>query len=80
MDRLLEEKNGSNEDRIAGNVSSDASNSITALLQSSQFIDMMTKSLLPLIVDGVKESLSAQAKSTNTEQTRITGNFASSTS
>ena len=82
MDRLLEQKNGSkcsNEDGITGNVSSDASNSITALPQSSQFIDM-TKNLLPSIVDDEKESLSAQAGSPNTEQTRITGNFAGSTS
>ena len=62
MDYRLEEKEDYDKEDDSGNCLPDLSPSIISSLQSPEFIDMITKNLLPTIVDGVKQSLSAHAK------------------
>jgi hypothetical protein len=77
MDLTIQEEKGSSDADDTGNLVPD---SITSLLLNPQFINMMKESLLPSLVDGVKQSFSAHAELTNSEQITFTGNSAGSTS
>ena len=72
MDYRLEEKEDYDKEDDSGNCLPDLSPSIISSLQSPEFIDMITKNLLPTIVDGVKQSLSAHTEVTVSGKTSNT--------
>ncbi len=59
----LEEKNGSTEQENPGNPLPSSVASPASVFQNPEFISMMSKALLPTIVDGVKHSLTSPAHS-----------------
>ncbi|CAB4018132.1 Hypothetical predicted protein [Paramuricea clavata] len=77
MDLTIQEEKDLLDADDTGNLVPD---SITSLLLNPQFITMMKESLLPSLVDGVKQSFSAHTETTNSEQATFTGNSAGSTS
>ena len=72
MDYRLEEKEDYGKEDDSGNCPPDLSPSIISFLQNPEHIDMITTNVLPFIVDGVKQSLSAHTEVTVSGKTSNT--------
>ena len=82
MSKDGEDKNGSTEQQNPGNPDPSSVASFTSVFQSPEFVSMMSKALLPTIVDGVKHSLSSPAQSESHgsgQAERLTGSSSGST-